>query len=138
MTVSFARVLIALALAPWLASCGGGGGGGGSGPRYSIQVAPASVRFEAERSASLPASQQLNVTFVGDGVIAGYPPGVSSASWLSVNAPSSAQSPVRVTLSVTSPGLAPGTYTTNRRFAPPFHHATSPRGAPPRACSRRM
>lgn len=119
MTVSFARVFIALTLAPWLASCGGGGGGdgGGSGPRYSIQVAPASVRFEAERGASLPASQQLSVNFVGDGVIVGYPPGVASASWLSVNAPSSAQSPVTVTLSVTSTGLAPGTYTANLRFA---------------------
>jgi hypothetical protein len=116
MMVSFARVFIALAFAPWLASCGGGGGGG-SGPRYSIQVAPASVRFDAERSASLPASQQLSVNFVGDGVIVGYPPGVASASWLSVNAPSSAQSPVTVTLSVTSTGLVPGTYTTNLRFA---------------------
>ncbi|HWK48375.1 MAG TPA: hypothetical protein VNR40_00745, partial [Steroidobacter sp.] len=57
------------------------------------------------------------MNFVGDGVIVGYPPGVASASWLSVNAPSSAQSPVTVTLSVTSTGLAPGTYTANLRFA---------------------
>lgn len=117
MTVSFARVFIALIFAPWLASCGGGGGGGSSGPQYSIQVAPASVRFDAERSGSLPASQQLSVNFAGDGVIVGYPPGVAPASWLSVNAPSSAQSPVTVTLSVTSTGLAPGTYTANLRFA---------------------
>jgi hypothetical protein len=129
MTVSFARVFIALIFALWLAGCGGGGSGrgddgggnsgsgGSSGPRDSIQVAPASVRFAAERGASLPPSQQLSVAFVGDGVIVGYPPDAGPVSWLSVNAPSSAQSPVTVTLSVTSTGLPPGTYSTKLRFA---------------------
>lgn len=116
MTRTFVRMLVALALIPCLTSCGGGGGGS-SGPRYSVNVSPAAVRFEAERNAPLLPSQQLTVSFVGDGVVVGYAPGVTPASWLRVNAPSNATSPVAVSLSVNSTGMAPGTYTANLRFA---------------------
>src|SRR5262245_790600 len=105
MALRLARVLVSLVFISLLASCGGGGGGGGSGPRYSVQVTPGSVRFDAERNTALPAVQRLSVNFVGDGVVVGYAPGVAPASWLNVNAPSTSGSPTTVTLSVTSTGL---------------------------------
>jgi len=52
MTVSFARVFLALIFAPWLASCGGGGGGGDGegGTRYkSRQPRCVSRRSEVHR-----------------------------------------------------------------------------------------
>lgn len=100
-----------------LAACGGGGGGGSSPPpppAYSISVSPQAVSLHAIEGGASP-QQSVTVTFVGAGVVVGTLPGQTAPSWLAVNAPSQATSPLTVTVGATTLAI-PGTYTTTLRF----------------------
>ena len=90
-----AAVLLALAC---LAGCGGGGGGGGGasdGPQYSISVSPASVSLSGVVEGPAQ-TQDVTVTFRGDGVVVGTLPGQTAPPWLTVNGQSQAASPYTV------------------------------------------
>src|SRR2546428_619101 len=107
-----AVVLDAAALALSLAcNCGGGGGG-----TYSLDVSPTALAFAAERNSAVPAAKTLTVSFRGDGVLAGYPPGVSAPSWLSVDVASTTGTSAKLSISVNRTSLAPGDYRTTLRL----------------------
>ncbi len=64
-----------------------------------------------------PSDQELKVSFTGEGVLAGYAPGVFEPGWLRITA----QEPMTATQEATfaiaiNPGNRPGTYSTNLRF----------------------
>jgi all-beta uncharacterized protein len=88
---------------------------GGSGSGTSISVSPSSVTFAASPAAASPPDQRVHVTYRGDGVLVGYPPGVAAPSWLAVSAPSTTAGSLDATLHVNSPST-PGTYSTTLRF----------------------
>ena len=96
-----------------LAGCGGGGGGGGAGT--SLSLSRSSVTFSALANDAPPAPQTVVATFVGDGLLVGYPPNESVPPWLSIEAFDDA-SPVTVRLSVTTTSMPAGTYNTTVRF----------------------
>jgi hypothetical protein len=83
-----------------LTACGGGGGGGGGGGSsssgntssngsYSISVDTSSLSFTAKRKTDVSQgdnaydAQTVVINYKGDGVVVGYPPGVSQPGWLS-------------------------------------------------------
>jgi hypothetical protein len=109
-----ARIAALLIAAALVAACGGGGSGG-SGGGTSITVAPASVSFTGVEGAAPPAPVTVKVTFSGDGVVVGYAPGVTPASWLQVTQQGVSGNTVDFQLAVT-PGLV-GTVSTSLRFA---------------------
>ena len=109
------RTATLVTLTVFLAACGGGGGGGGSGPSYSISLSPTSVSLNGVTGAAAP-QQAVVVTFQGDGVVVGTPPGQTAPPWLSVNAPAQSTSPVTVTISAFNT-TAPGNYSATLRFA---------------------
>ncbi len=100
-----------------LTACGGGGESP-KGPSYSITLDKANLSFTATAQGALPAAQTVKATFVGDGVLAGYPPGTTPASeWLNVSAPGTATGGSAVfTVGASSTYLTPGVYTTTLRF----------------------
>lgn len=103
--------------APWallafLASCGGGG----SADSTSISVSTTVVSFDGEVGAAPPSAQTVHVAFQGDGVVVGYPPGVSAPSWLSVTELGHTPTSLDVSLRLSST-TSPGTRTTTLRFA---------------------
>ena len=107
-----AAVLLALAC---LAGCGGGGGGGASDePQYSISVSPGSVSLSGVVEGPAQ-TQDVTVTFRGDGVVVGTLPGQTAPPWLTVNGQSQAASPYKVTISADS--QAAGNFQTTLRFA---------------------
>ncbi len=96
------RAVAALITLTCLSGCGGGGGGGGGddGPNYSISVSPTSVSLSGITSGPTQ-TQNVTVTFRGDGVVVGTRPGEALPNWLTANAPGVAGSPVVVTISAT-------------------------------------
>ena len=102
-----------LTIASFLAACGGGGGGGGDGGRNTSSISLDKTTITLTTDAP---SQSVVVTFRGDGVVVGTPPGTTLPSWLSANAPATATSPVSVTVSAFGP-MPPGRYATTLRFA---------------------
>lgn len=103
----------AAALALSLACSSGGGGGGGSSP---IDVSPTALVFSAQRNGAVPASKTLDVMFAGDGLVVGYPPGVTAPSWLSVVVVSSTSSSAVLSVRVNTTALASGMYQTTLRL----------------------
>jgi hypothetical protein len=98
-------------------------GGGGSttivGVDTSLTVAPASLRFVLAPSADASQTQTVKVTFKGDGVVAGYPTGVTPAPWLTVQQIGAvAGDTVSFALTArTSDALERGEHRTSVRFA---------------------
>lgn len=95
-----------------LAACGGGS----STPGTSISLDRSSLTFSATRGGASPASQAVVASWVGDGLIVGYPVGVPPPGWLGVTLTQTAASSAIATVTVTTGGLAAGTYTTTLRF----------------------
>jgi hypothetical protein len=84
---------------------GGGGGGGGGGSTYSVNVNPASIQFTSNVRESAPPPQTVIATFVGEGLVVGYAPGVQQAGWLKMDVVSPSQfSPVHVRFSINTTG----------------------------------
>ena len=109
------RATGALLVLACVAGCGGGGGGGASGgPRYSISVSPASVSLSGVVEGPAQ-TQEVTVTFRGDGVVVGTLPGQTSPPWLTVNGQPQAASPYTVTISASS--QVAGNFQTTLRFA---------------------
>lgn len=94
-----------------LAGCGGGGGGG-SGTR--IDISPDEIELTVVQGGSQP-NAVVNVEFTGDGVLAGYAPGVEVPAWLNVDVVSSTASTATFILIGTDTGTV-GTRTTTVRF----------------------
>lgn len=88
---------------------------GGQAFSTSISVSPKLVTFNASSQSGL-LRQNVLVTYRGDGVVAGFAPGVSQPFWLGVNAISETANTVGFTLSVYPRGMSPGTYTVKLRF----------------------
>ncbi|WP_242343806.1 BACON domain-containing protein [Anaeromyxobacter terrae] len=99
-------------------SDGGNTGGGGTlgGGGYSLEVAPTALAFAADQNATTPAAKTLTARFVGDGLVVGYPPGVSAPSWLSVSVATSTASSATLSVRVSTTSLAPGAYRTTVRL----------------------
>lgn len=95
-----------------LAACSSGD----SKPGTSISLDRSSLTFAATRGGPSPADQAVAASWVGDGLIVGYPVGVSPASWLAVGLTQTGASSAVATVSVVPAGLAAGTYTTTLRF----------------------
>jgi hypothetical protein len=81
----------------------------------SISLSTTSVTFQATTSGPAPAAQNIHVTFKGDGVLVGYPPGVAQPAWLNVTEVSSTGTTLDVALRIADYGT-PGTRTTTLRF----------------------
>jgi hypothetical protein len=111
MSVRHTWLAVVVSLA--LSACGGGKS---STPGTSISLDRSSLTFSATRGGASPASQAVAASWVGDGLIVGYPVGVSPASWLGVTLTQSGASSAIATVSVTTGGLLAGTYTTTLRF----------------------
>jgi len=107
------RAFVAAVTLLALTACGGGGGGGP--PGTSLSVSPTTVSFSAVEGSAAPAATTIRATFVGDGVLVGYPPGATEASWLSVTEGASTTTTADVVLGVTDT-LTVGTRTTTLRF----------------------
>ena len=110
--VVFGAALIALSVA-----CGGGGGSAVSGGNgYSLDLSATALHFAAERNAPTPAAQTLDATFHGDGLVAGYPPGVTQPSWLTVTVTSATASAATISVRANTTSLSAGTYRTTLRL----------------------
>ncbi len=114
------RALAPVLFAFVLAACGGGGGGGssggggGGGTSYSISVSPTTVALNALTNG--PAvTQNVTVSFVGEGVIVGTLPGIAVPGWLSVGTVSQTTNSAVFSLNATTSGI-PGTYPITLRF----------------------
>lgn len=94
-----------------LAACGGGGGGGGQ-----LSVSPRSLSFEGETNGPTSPGQDVTVTFVGDGVIGGYAPGVAVPDWLRVETVGESGNTATFRFSLAHTDYAAGTYRTTFRF----------------------
>ncbi|THD04107.1 hypothetical protein B1810_07625 [Panacagrimonas perspica] len=103
----------------WLAGCGGGGGGSSGGAETSISIEPQQqIVFQQIGVNGFVEPKTVHVRFVGDGVVAGYAPGVAQAGWLSVSdAGNTTANSADFLLSVLTINLPTGTYTTSLRFA---------------------
>ena len=114
--------MVCLSLCSLLAACGGSRGGGSgdagsgdAGDNSSLSVSPESVRLTSEEG-ELPAPVRVQVTFVGNGVVADYNPGVTPPTWLDViQAPNTATT-ADFFISATDRNTV-GTRTVNVRFA---------------------
>jgi len=105
-------LFVAVVALTLLAGCGGGGGQ----PNYEISISPTSVSINATEGDTPPAATVVHVSFVGDGVIVGYAPGVPQPSWLNVVQQGSvSQNSVDFALGVTDTTTV-GTRTTSVRF----------------------
>ena len=111
--MSVRHTWLALVASLALSACGGGTS---SPPGTSISLDKSSLTFSATRGGASPASQAVVASWVGDGLIVGYPAGVSQASWLAVTLAQSGASSAIATVSVITSGLLAGTYTTTLRF----------------------
>lgn len=70
--------------------CGGGGGGGSSKDNtatnngYSITVSDSSYTFNEKWGSDTTQSKVITATYKGDGLVVGYPPGVTVPTWLTI------------------------------------------------------
>lgn len=90
--------------------------GCGGADSTSISLSATSVTFTAGSGALPPAAQTIHVTYKGDGVVVGYPPGVSQPTWLSVSELGHTATTADISLQVSDTATA-GTRTTTLRFA---------------------
>ncbi|NQD38476.1 hypothetical protein HPT27_15750 [Permianibacter sp. IMCC34836] len=97
-----------------LAACSGGGGSGGSDSSggASLSVSTSSISVDSVFGAG-QINRQVTVTFSGNVLVAGSPPGSSLPNWITINGGGSS-SPATVTLSI-SPDVI-GTQTATVRF----------------------
>lgn len=104
------RAAISICASILLAACGGGGGSS-----TSISVTPASLAFTATPESG---SQTANVavTFQGDGVIVGFPPGVEVPSWISVAELGAGTAGAAFAVTADPQYQVPGEYSTTLRF----------------------
>jgi len=100
--MSVRHTWLALVASLALSACGGGTS---SPPGTSISLDKSSLTFSATRGGASPASQAVVASWVGDGLIVGYPAGVSQASWLAVTLAQSGASSAIATVSW--PGRTP-------------------------------
>ena len=115
--LALAAVLISASMACSGGSSGTTGGGGSfGGGAYSLGVNPTALSFAAERGGPGQSSQTITATFNGDGLVVGYPPGVSQPSWLSVTVTSSTPTSATLSVAVNSTSMSAGTYQTTLRL----------------------
>ena len=91
--LELARGLLALAVVV-------GGAGCSDSASTAIRAEPTSVAFVVQAGTSQ--SQVVTITFRGDGVVAGYAPGVPQASWLTVTTAPVTQTPTTATFTLTA------------------------------------
>lgn len=102
-------------------ACGGGSGGGAGGgtigdaSRYSLELSTASIAMSADRNGPMPV-KTLTAKFVGDGLVVGYPPGVSAAGWLTATIGTPVGGSATISLRATTSSLSPGDYRTTVRI----------------------
>ena len=115
--------LLTVMLIVLLTACGGGGGGGNSGGgggqsgKYSISLSKSSVELSAAYEQWEYATQDIDVTYKGDGVIVGTLPGAILPPWLSISdGVPTGSGKARFSLSANAYGLALGTHRTTLRF----------------------
>ncbi len=111
MLISIRFAVIAAILA--LSACGGGGGGGSG---TSISINPASLTFQAVQGDAAPPGRSVEVSFVGDGVLVGYPPNVEQPNWLDVATTNQSAGHGTFLITVSPPNFSPQTLTTTLRF----------------------
>ncbi|WP_414639339.1 BACON domain-containing protein [Archangium sp.] len=94
----------------WLAGCTGE-------PGTRIEVDTHAVTFEAIQGGEAPLPQTVKATYVGAGLLAGYPPEQREPSWLklAISGGDETSFLFRLTISDTR-SLSPGTYETKVRF----------------------
>jgi hypothetical protein len=105
-----ARQACAIGVVALLTACGGGGGGGGN----SISISPRSLTFNAIQGSGTGA-QTVTVRFKGAGVLVGYAPDVTPASWLYAYSGAATADTVQFTFAV-DPYMPGGTHSTSVRF----------------------
>lgn len=110
--MSIRRAWLVVLLPVALAACGGGS----STPGTSLSLDRSTLRFEATLGAAAPGAQTIAASWVGDGLIVGYPVGISPPSWLRVTVAQTGPTSAVATVSISSGGLPPGTHTTTLRF----------------------
>jgi hypothetical protein len=115
-SAGFHRVVLGAALIALSLACSGGGGGGGGGGAYSLDLSTATLLFSAERGAPSLVSQTINATFKGDGLLVGYPPGVTEPSWLAVSVTSSTATTATLLVRPNTTSLSAGIYRTTLRL----------------------
>ena len=103
--------LLSLMLALLLVGCGGG-----SSRSFSITANPTALTFTASQSESSTPPQTVTVTFEGDGVLVGYPPGQAEPAWLSIQLVSGNTSPLRFELRANPQAASVGTQQATVRF----------------------
>ncbi len=116
--MNYLKHLCVFVLTIVLVGCGGGGGSeSGGGAETSISINDSSLSFyllEGEGTDSAP--QTIDVDFKGDGVVVGYPPGVDSPGWLSVETLPATSTHASFNIRVTSIFADVGTNRTTLRF----------------------
>lgn len=116
------RLIGLILMTALVVACGGGGGGnsgGGSGnsAQYSITLSQSSLELSAAYEPWGYISQDIDVTYRGDGVIVGTPPGTMLPSWLSISdGVPTGSGRARFSVAANTYGLSLGTYRTTLRF----------------------
>lgn len=109
MFIRFAAITL---LSVFIAACGGGGGSG-----TKVSVLPKSVTFQVVQGDSVPAPINLDVSYVGDGVVVGYPPNVPQPGWLNVSTVQNSPGAATFALAINSTNYDAQTLRTTLRFA---------------------
>ncbi|HYH99086.1 BACON domain-containing protein [Hyalangium sp.] len=108
--MSSVRVVWAVLASLWLAGCK---------PGTSIEVDTHDVRFEVVQGGAPPPPQTVKVTYVGAGVLAGFPPSQGTPPWLEIAVSGGDETSFSFRLKVndkTGLSAAPGSFTTTVRF----------------------
>ena len=100
--LSSVRAFFILLTVLLLTSCGGGGDSESSSGGYSIAVDTASIALTSSYKGKQTAGGVVNVTFKGDGLVVGIPPGGTLPNWLDVVVEQSTTSTARVRFRVYS------------------------------------
>ncbi|MFV2058552.1 MAG: hypothetical protein ACC707_18975, partial [Thiohalomonadales bacterium] len=109
--------LIAILLFVVVLSACNSAGDAGNGTKYTVNVTPSAISFQAKAGGGIPASQTASINFNGAGLLVGYLPDTIAPSWLNISAPSRiTASPVAVTFAITDTNLSAGSYSTVIRF----------------------
>lgn len=90
--------------------------GGDSSPTYEINTDISNIDFVLYTNTSSEASENVNVTFQGDGVIVGYPPGQSEPHWLIVDTLASNNNSATFRISAAGYFSETGTLSSTLRF----------------------
>lgn len=107
---------LAMALVLNLTACGGGGGSSGGSSTQAISVDHATVSLNPAANSTI-ISQDVSVSFKGDGVLADLAPGFSDPGWISIDQSTDvANGNVHFLITADTTGLAPGTYQVTLRF----------------------